>query len=40
MSYSKNYIATVCKPVHDIVNYPTFICSFESGEYEKEAKKL
>ena len=26
--------------IHDIINYSTFICSFESGKFGKERKKL
>ena len=29
-----------CKPIHDIINYSTSICSFESGERGKEEEKL
>ena len=29
-----------CKQIHDIVNYSTFICPFESGNCGKEGKKL
>ena len=25
----------LCKPIHDIINYSTFICSFVSGKCEK-----
>ena len=32
--------ANLCKSVHDIINYSTFICPFESGMCEKEGKKL
>ena len=32
--------ANLCKPIHDIINYSTFICPFESGKCEKEGKKL
>ena len=28
--------ANLCKPVHDIINYSTFICPFDSGKCEKE----
>ena len=28
--------ANLWKPIHDIINYPTFICPFESGMHEKE----
>ena len=27
-------------PVHDIINYSTFICPFESGKCAKEGKVL
>ena len=39
MSYDKNYKSDLCKPIHDIINYSTFICSFESGKCEKKGKK-
>ena len=29
-----------CKPIHDILNYSTCICIFESGKGAKEGKKL
>ena len=35
--------ANLCKPIHDIINYSTFICSFESekcGKDEKNYKNL
>ena len=32
--------ANLCKPVHDIINYSTFICPFESGKCGKEGKKI
>ena len=32
--------ANLCKPIHDIINYSTSICPFESGKYGKEGKKL
>ena len=32
--------ANLCKPVHDIINYSTFICQFESGKCGKEGKQL
>ena len=39
-SYSKNYIsANLCKSIHNIINYSTFICPFESGKWGK-GKKL
>ena len=28
--------ANLCKPIHDIINYSTSICSFESGKCGKE----
>ena len=31
--------ANLCKPIHDIINYSTFICPFESGKCGKEGKK-
>ena len=30
----------LCKPVHGIINYSTFICPFESSKCGKEGKKL
>ena len=27
-------------PIHDIINYSTFICPVEFGKCEKEGKKL
>ena len=32
--------ANLCKPIHDIIDYSNFICSFESGKCGKEGKKL
>ena len=32
--------ANLCKPVHEIITYSTFICPFESGKFVKEGKKL
>ena len=32
--------ATLCKSVHEIINYSISICPFESGKYAKEGKKL
>ena len=32
--------ANLCKPIHAIINYSTFICPFESGNFWKEGKKL
>ena len=40
LSYSKNYISNLCKPNHDIINYSTSICPFESGKCKKEGKKI
>ena len=34
----KTTFAALCKPIHDIVNYSTFIGSFESRKCEKEGK--
>ena len=31
--------AYLCKPIHDIINYFTSICPFESGKCGKEGKK-
>ena len=39
LNYSKNCIAYLCKPNHDIINYSTSICPFESGRFGKEEKK-
>ena len=30
----------LCKSIHDIINYSTFICPFESGKCEKEGEKF
>ena len=30
----------LCKPIHDIINYSTFFCPFESVEFGKKGKKL
>ena len=30
--------ANLCKPIHDIINYSTFICHFESGKWEGRKK--
>ena len=30
--------ATLCKPIHDILNYATFTCTFESGNVERKGK--
>ena len=32
--------ANLCKPIHDIINYSTSICPFESGKCGKEGKRL
>ena len=32
--------ANLCKSVHDIINYSTFICLFESGKRGNEGVKL
>ena len=32
---SKITSANLCKPIHDIMNYCTFICPFESGKCGK-----
>ena len=32
--------ANLCKPIHDIINYSTSICSFESGKCGKEEENL
>ena len=32
--------ANVCKPIHDIINYSTFLCPFESRKLGKEGEKL
>ena len=32
--------ADLYKPIHDIINYSSYICSLESGKYEKEGEKL
>ena len=32
--------ANLCKPIHDIINYSTSICPFESGKWGKKAGKL
>ena len=31
--------ANLCKSIHDIINYSTSICPFESGKCGKEGKK-
>ena len=43
LTYEKGQESTsayLCKPVHGIINYSTFICPFESGKCGKEGKKL
>ena len=40
LSYSKNYTWNLCKPIHDITNYSTSVCPFESGKCGKEDEKL
>ena len=32
--------SNLCKPVHDIINYSTSICTFESGKSIKEEEKV
>ena len=32
--------ANLCRPIHDIINYSSSICPFESGKCGKEGKKL
>ena len=32
--------AHLCKPTHDIINYSTSICPFESGKCGKEEEKI
>ena len=32
--------AKLCKPLHDIINYSTSICPFESGKSGKEEDKM
>ena len=36
----KTAFANLCKPIHDIINYSTSTCPFESGKCGKERKKL
>ena len=38
--FQKITSANLCKPIHDIINYSTSICPFESGKCGKEGKKL
>ena len=37
--FSKITSANLCKPIHDIINYFTYICPFVSGKCGKEGKK-
>ena len=37
---SKIIFANFCKPIHDIINYSTFICHFESRKCGNEVKIL
>ena len=30
----------LCKRIHDIINYPTSICPFQSGKCGKKRKKI
>ena len=30
----------LCKRIHDIINYPTSICPFQSGKCGKKGKKI
>ena len=32
--------ANLCKAIHDIMNYSTSICPFESGKCRKEREKV
>ena len=32
--------ANLCQSIHDIINYSTSICPFESGKCGKEGKKI
>ena len=32
--------ANLCKPIHDIINYSTSMCSFESGKCGKEEEEV
>ena len=38
LSYSKNYICKFMQSIHDIKNYSTSTCPFESGKCGKERK--
>ena len=40
LSYFKNCVANVCKPIHGITSHSTSICPFASGKCGKEGKKL
>ena len=40
MSYSEITPENLCKPIHDIINYSTSICPFESGKCGKGEGKL
>ena len=33
-------LVNLCKSIHDVINYSTLICPFESGKCEKEWKKI
>ena len=37
--FQKITSANLCKSIHDIINYSTSICLFESGKCEKKGKK-
>ena len=37
---SKITSANLCKPIHDIINYSTSICTFKSGNCRKQGKKI
>ena len=39
MSYSKITFVNLCSSVHNIINYSTSICPYESGKCGKEGKK-
>ena len=38
LSFPKIRSANLCKPIHYIINYSTFMCPFESGKRGKERK--
>ena len=40
LSYSKKLSANLCKPIHDIINYSTSTCPFESGNCGQKGKKI